>query len=165
MKFTSGHYSFSRKNPQIKLFQIFKGETESSFSSTYRVSSALNSKYWSESCSAKSKTLCNPRLHYSPPGSSVHGILQARILEWVAIPFSRGSSQSSDQTQVSPNAGRFFTVWAPREALAQNNPRTKTARLEQTRAEPQHCFLMRAGPGHCGRLQQAAVLRWSQAPV
>jgi len=38
----------------------------------------------------------------SPPGSSVHGILQARILEWVAIPFSRGSSQPSDRTQVSP---------------------------------------------------------------
>ena len=41
----------------------------------------------------------------SPPGSSVHGILQARILEWVAIPFSRGSSQPRDQTQVSSIAG------------------------------------------------------------
>ena len=40
-------------------------------------------------------TLCNP-LDYSPPGFSVHGILQARILEWVAIPFSRGSSQPRD---------------------------------------------------------------------
>ena len=44
----------------------------------------------------------------SPPGSSVHGILQARILEWVAIPFSRGSSQLRDQTWVSCIAGRFF---------------------------------------------------------
>ena len=43
----------------------------------------------------------------SPPGSSVHGILQASILEWVAIPFSRGSSQPRDQTQVSYIAGRF----------------------------------------------------------
>ena len=42
----------------------------------------------------------------------VHEILQARILEWVAIPFSRGSSQPRDQTQVSHIAGRFFTVWA-----------------------------------------------------
>ena len=45
-------------------------------------------------------TLCNP-MDCSPPGSSVHGILQARILEWVAISFSRGSSQPRDQTQVS----------------------------------------------------------------
>ena len=50
------------------------------------------------------------------PGSSVHGILQARILEWVAIPFSRGSSWTRDRTQVSSIAGRFFTVWATREA-------------------------------------------------
>ena len=46
----------------------------------------------------------------------VHGILQARILEWVAFPFSRGSSQPRDQTQVSCIVGRFFTVWATREA-------------------------------------------------
>ena len=45
-------------------------------------------------------TLCNP-LDCSPPGSSVHGILQARILEWVAIPFFRGSSQPRDRTYVS----------------------------------------------------------------
>ena len=53
---------------------------------------------------------------YSPPGFSVYGILQARILEWVAVPFSRGSSQPKDRTQVSHIAGRFFTVWASREA-------------------------------------------------
>ena len=45
-----------------------------------------------------------------PLGSSVHGILQARILEWVAIPFSRGSSQPRDQTQICI-AGRFFSIW------------------------------------------------------
>ena len=55
-------------------------------------------------------------LDCSPPGSSVHGILQARKLEWVAIPFSRGSSLPSDRTQVSCIAGRFFTIWATREA-------------------------------------------------
>ena len=54
-------------------------------------------------------TLCEP-MGYSPPVSSVHGILQARILEWVAIPFSRGSSRHRDQTQVSPIAGGFFTI-------------------------------------------------------
>ena len=61
-------------------------------------------------------TLCDP-MDCSPPGSSVHGILQARILEWVAIPFSRGSSQPRDWTQPSLIAGRFFTIWATREAL------------------------------------------------
>ena len=44
------------------------------------------------------------------------GILQARILEWVAMPFSRGSSQPRDQTQVSYIAGRLFTIWTTREA-------------------------------------------------
>ena len=52
----------------------------------------------------------------SPPGSSVHGILQARILEWVAISFSRGSSWPRNQTRVSCIAGRWFTNWAMREA-------------------------------------------------
>ena len=52
----------------------------------------------------------------SPPGVSVHGILQARILEWVAISFSRESSQPRDWTQVSCTAGRFFAIWATREA-------------------------------------------------
>ena len=51
----------------------------------------------------------------SPPGSSVHGIFQARILEWFAIHFSRGSSGPRDWTQVSCIAGRFFTVWATRK--------------------------------------------------
>ena len=44
----------------------------------------------------------------------VHGILQARILEWVAIPFSRGPSQPRDRAQVSCMVGRFFTSWATR---------------------------------------------------
>ena len=53
-------------------------------------------------------TLCDP-MDCSLPGSSVHGIPQARLLEWVAVPFSRGSSQPRDQTQVSCIAGGFFT--------------------------------------------------------
>ena len=48
-------------------------------------------------------TLCDPMAY------AVHGILQARILEWVAFPFSRGSSQARGQTQVSHIAGGFFT--------------------------------------------------------
>ena len=61
-------------------------------------------------------TLCDP-MDCSLPGSSVPGILQARILKWVAVLFSRGSSRSRDPSQVSCIAGRFFTVWAIREAL------------------------------------------------
>ena len=60
-------------------------------------------------------TVCNP-MDYSPPGSSVHGILQARIPEWVAMPSSRGSSQPRDWIQVSSIGGRFFILWATREA-------------------------------------------------
>ena len=52
----------------------------------------------------------------SPPGSSVHGILQATILEWVAMSSSRGSYQPRDRTQVSHILGGFFTIWATREA-------------------------------------------------
>ena len=59
-------------------------------------------------------TLCNP-MDCSLPVSSVHGILQARILEWVAIPFSRASFQARDRTHVYHVAGRFFTVWAIKE--------------------------------------------------
>ena len=54
-------------------------------------------------------TLCDP-MDCNPPGSSVHGILQARILEWVAIPSSRGSSRPRDLSQASGTAGRFSTV-------------------------------------------------------
>ena len=64
-------------------------------------------------------TLCNS-LDYSPTGSSVHGILQARVLEWVAMPSSRGYSQPRDQTRVSFIAGRFLTIWATREAHIQH---------------------------------------------
>ena len=60
-------------------------------------------------------TLCDPKV-YSLPGSSVHGILQARILEWVAKLLCRGSSQPRTGTQSSHIAGRFFTVLATREA-------------------------------------------------
>ena len=60
-------------------------------------------------------TLYNPT-DFSLPASSVHGILQARILEWAAMPSSRGSSWPRGQTQVSHIAGRFFTIWATRKA-------------------------------------------------
>ena len=65
-----------------------------------------------QSCPA----LCDP-MDCSLPGSSIHGIFQARILEWVAISFSRGSSRPRDQTWVSHIVGRRFTLWATREIL------------------------------------------------
>ena len=71
-----------------------------------------SSMVWTQSC----PTLREPR-DCSSWGSFVHGILQARVWEWVAIPFSRGSSQPRDWTWVSCIAGRFFTIWATREAL------------------------------------------------
>ena len=61
-------------------------------------------------------TICDS-MDSSPPGSSIHGLLQARVLEWVAISSSRGPSPPRDWTQVSHIAGRFFTVWATKEAL------------------------------------------------
>ena len=88
----------------------------------------LRSKFWyifssyppktvkSESEVAQScPTLCNP-VDCSPPGSSVHGTLQTRILEWVAISLFRGSSLPRDWTQVSRIAGRHFNLRATREA-------------------------------------------------
>ena len=64
-------------------------------------------------------TICDA-MNWRPPGSSVHGILQARILEWVGIPFSRRSSWPKDWTQVSHSTGRFFTFWATREAQSES---------------------------------------------
>ena len=69
---------------------------------------------WSE-VAQSCLTLCDP-MDCSLPGSSVHGIFQATVLEWVAIFFSRGASQPRDQTRVSRTAGRRFTLWATREA-------------------------------------------------
>ena len=76
----------------ITLYQVFGKEA------------ACQCRSESESCSG------------NPMDYTVHGILQARILEWVAFPFSTGSSQPRDQTQVSSIVGRFFTSWATRDA-------------------------------------------------
>ena len=80
---------------------------------TLKALKGLTTSHWlykvkvkvTQSCPA----LCNPMAWI------VHGILQAKILEWVAIPFSRGSSQRRDQNQVFHIAGGFFTSWAMRE--------------------------------------------------
>ena len=87
---------------------------------------SLLSKYSQNEKRVKSQlclTLCVPT-DCSLLGYSIHGIFQARIFEWVAIPFSRGSSWPS-RTQVSCITGRFFSVWATREA-PQNESYIKT---------------------------------------
>ena len=88
------------------------------------------SKLESESEVAQScPTLCDPVV-CSLPGSSVHGILQARILEWVAISFSRGSSRPRDRTRVSHIAGRHFNLWATREEGLGKYKYTKTKTIK-----------------------------------
>ena len=80
-----------------------------------------------------------------PHGYTVHGILQARILEWVAIPFSKGSSQPRDQTQVSCIAGRFFTSWATREVPSEDRVKVENSTsgkcVYQASALQSHCVL------------------------
>ena len=81
-----------------------------------------------EKSEVKSLSLCNP-MDCSLPGFSIHGILQAKVLEWVAIDFSRGSSRLRDRTQVSCFASRPFTLWATREAP--RNPWFKKTHVSQ----------------------------------
>ena len=80
-------------------------------------------------------TFCHP-MDCSPPGSSVHGIFQARILEWVAMPSSRGSSKPRDRTRVSSTAGRLFTVLATREALWMGTPSPDPGRPSYSSTKP-----------------------------
>ena len=71
---------------------------------------------WVNEVAQSCLTLCNP-MDYSLPGFSIHGILQVRILEWVTISFSRGSSRPRDWTWVSCIGGRWFNLWATRYLL------------------------------------------------
>ena len=77
-----------------------------------------------------------------PMDYTVHGILQARILEWIAFPISRGSSQPRDQTQVSCITGGFFTSWATREASAM------TTRISWQRRQWQPTPVLSLGKSH-----------------
>ena len=84
-------------------------------------------------------TVCDP-MDYSPPASSLYGISQARILEWVAMPSSRGSSQPKDQSHVSCVsciAGGFFTHWVIREFKHSN----KEIDSYQVKLEKIHCLI------------------------
>ena len=82
---------------------------------------------WVSEVAQSCSTLCHP-MHCNLSGSSVHQIFQARVQEWIAISFSRGSSQPRDWTRVSRIAGRCFTIWATREISTErlNNTTTLT---------------------------------------
>ena len=82
----------------------------------YLILSSTQSFLRSES---ESHSVCIPV--FASPCTSVHGILQARILEWVVFPFSRESSKPRDQTQVSSIAAGFFNNWAIRESIPQHS--------------------------------------------
>ena len=84
---------------------------------------------------------------FSLPGSSDHGTLQARILEWVAIPFSKGSSPLRDTTRVSCVVGGFFTISHQGSYYGTSQP-TKRQRLAKGKSEPQTVFLQLPVPWH-----------------
>ena len=97
-------------------------------------------------------TLCSP-LDCRLPGSSVHGIVLARILEWVPISFSKGSSRPRDQTWVSCTAGRYFTTKPPRKPESES----EVAQSSPTLCNPMDCNL--SGSSVHG-IFQAIVLEW-----
>ena len=88
----------------------------------------------------------------SLPGSSIHGIFQAKVLERVAISFSRGSSQPRDQTWVSCTAGRCFTFWATREAPVEKN----LPAMQETQVWSLH----REDPLEEGMAPHSSILAW-----
>ena len=93
-----------------EMLRIFKYSFLDGFTSLL-AAEKVHTSFWEVEVSQVCPTLCDP-MDYT-----VHGILQARMLEWIAVPFSRGSSQPRNWTQVSLIAGRFFTSWATTEAL------------------------------------------------
>ena len=123
--FLGNFYSLGNNDLSVKLCYYTQADTQTfhvavflqNLNSLTRVPYTWKQKYFfmrsevTQSCA----TLWD-LMNCSLPGSSVHGLFQARVLEWVAISFSRGSSQPRDWTQVSHIAGRCFTIWATREA-------------------------------------------------
>ena len=105
-------------------------------------------------------TLCNP-MDCSPPDSSVHGILQARILERVAISYSRGSSQARDETSVSRIVGSSFTTEPPGKILYIACMPANSLQLCPTLCNPMDCSL----PGSSVHgILQARILEWVAMP-
>ena len=118
----SSHQKNLQKHFKIINFSFLKTATVNpvGFVSSFKKHSIFKTTSWwflllsevAQSC----LTLCDP-MDCSLQLYSVHGIIQARVLEWVAISFSRGSSQPRDRTWVSWIVGRCFTIWGTREVL------------------------------------------------
>ena len=100
----------------LLLYMLYLGFSGSSAGEESACSAGVKWSEVDQSC----PTFCDP-MDYNLPGSLVHGILRARILEWVAISFSRGSSRQRDRTWAFHIASRFFIFWATREAQASHN--------------------------------------------
>ena len=119
---------------------------------------------WSEviqSC----PTLCDP-MDCSLPGSSVHGIFQAIVLEWTAISFSRGSSQPRDQTRVSHIVDRRFTIWATQSNLQIHCNFYQIAMAVSTELEQKNltvCMETHKTPNSQSNLEKAKWSRRNQA--
>ena len=108
------------RNYKATITLIQKPDKDNTKKENYRPISLMKVK---ESEVAQScLTLCDP-MDCSLPHSSIHGIFQAGVLEWVAISFSRGSSWPRDQSQVSRIVGRRFTIWATREVITDEHRR------------------------------------------
>ena len=105
-------------------------------------------------------TLCNP-MDCRLPGSSVHGIFQARILEWVAISFSRRSSWPRDWTQVSCIVGRCFTIWATREVPGWESWAIKNAEHQRINAFKLWCWRRLLRVSWTARRSNQTILRKS----
>ena len=116
MAFSCNHYSSSIRGPQL-LLTASCVSLDTAGMQLFFFLREVNMLKVAQSC----PTLCDP-MDCSPLGSSVHGILQAKILEWVAIAFSRGSSCPRNRTGVSCIADEFFTSWATTEAQYVNFP-------------------------------------------
>ena len=111
-------------------------------------------------------TLCDP-IDCSLPGSSIYGIFQARVLEWVAISFSRGSSRPRNWIWVSHIVGRHFTVWATREVsvcpIVKVNGKLQQAKMaewlrtqtfQEWRSESFHPYCCKLGKFKMGKVEE-----------
>ena len=141
-------WSFIRQIPMEGQFTKYF----SKLSKSSKIKKAKKNCHSQEETEVKVAQLC-PAL-CNPMDYTVHGILQARILEWVAFPFSRGSSQPRDWTQVSRIAGGFFTSWVTREAPRKHqrspNSGTHFRALTYLSWVIQHPLLWAAGEGNWG---------------
>ena len=104
---------------------------EISITSDMQMTPSLWWKVKSESEFAQSCPTLSDTMDCSFPDSSVYRIFQARVLEWVGISFSRGSSQPRDRTRVSLIAGRCFTVWATREAESEEELKSLLMKMKE----------------------------------